>query len=159
MYNLKRKQVLPITLEEAWEFFTSPENLNKITPADMGFDIQYISGSKTTYAGQIIAYKIKVLPGIRMNWVTEITHAKALQYFTDEQRFGPYKFWHHQHHFKGAKEGVEVIDEVNYVIPFGLLGRLAHWLFVGRQVNTIFDYRYKALASFFSNKRNLHVHH
>lgn len=88
-----------------------------------------------------------------MNWVTEITQVKELQYFIDEQRFGPYKLWHHQHRFKGTKEGVEMIDEVNYVIPFGILGRLAHWLFVGRQVNAIFDYRYKALASYFSNER------
>ena len=155
MYQLKRKQVLPISLEEAWEFFTSPKNLSKITPSDMGFDIQYISGGDTTYPGQIIAYKIKVLPGIRMNWVTEITQVKDLQYFIDEQRFGPYKLWHHQHRFKGTKEGVEMIDEVNYVIPLGILGRLAHWLFVGRHVNAIFDYRHKVLASFFSNERTV----
>lgn len=158
MYNLKRKQVLPITLEEAWEFFSSPKNLGKITPSDMGFDIQYLSGEKTTYAGQIIAYKIKVLPGIRMNWITEITHVKDLQYFIDEQRFGPYKLWHHQHHFKGTKEGVEMIDEVNYVIPFGVLGRLVHWLFVGRQVIAIFDYRHKVLASFLDTRNNLSTH-
>lgn len=154
MYNLTRRQVLPIGLEEAWSFFSSPKNLSKITPRDMGFDIQYISGGDKTYAGQIIAYKIKILPGIRTNWVTEITQVKELQHFIDEQRIGPYKLWHHQHHFKMTKEGVEMTDEVNYAIPFGLLGRFAHWLFVGRRVNTIFDYRHSALASHFSNIKN-----
>lgn len=149
LYHLKRRQILPVSLEEAWEFFTSPKNLNKITPPEMGFDIRYISGGEGTYAGQIIVYRVKILPGIYTSWVTEITQVKDLQYFIDEQRFGPYRLWHHQHHFRGTKEGVEMIDEVNYVVPLGVLGRLAHWFFVGRKVNAIFDYRYKVLESLF----------
>ncbi|MBX2911776.1 MAG: SRPBCC family protein [Cyclobacteriaceae bacterium] len=154
VYNLKRSQVFPISMEEAWGFFTNPLNLGKITPPDMGFAIQYISGKKATYAGQIVTYKIKLWPGICVVWVTEITQVKGLQYFIDEQRSGPYKLWHHQHHFVPTKDGVEMVDEVNYIMPLGLLGRLAHWLFVGRQVNAIFDYRHKVLATLFPQENN-----
>ncbi len=149
IYNLHRKQFLPISLPEAWDFFSSPRNLAKITPDHMGFKIQYISGGDKTYAGQIIRYKIQILPGISSGWTTEITHVQEPHYFVDEQRFGPYALWHHQHHFKEVPGGVEMTDEVNYAIPLGVLGRLAHWIFVGREVNRIFDYRFKKLEEFF----------
>lgn len=153
IYNLKRKQVLPISLEDAWSFFSSPKNLSKITPGEMGFDIQYISGGDQTYPGQIITYKIKILGGLRVTWVTEITHVQDKNYFIDEQRFGPYKLWHHQHHFKMTDQGLEMTDEVNYAIPLGIAGRLAHWLFVERQVNGIFDHRYKVLETYFAKEK------
>lgn len=153
IYNLQRKQVLPISLEDAWDFFSSPKNLRKITPGEMGFDIQYISGGNQTYPGQIITYKMKILGGLRVTWVTEITHVQDKNYFVDEQRFGPYKLWHHQHHFKMTDEGLEMTDEVNYAIPFGLVGQLAHWLFVERQVNAIFDHRYKVLETYFAKRK------
>jgi len=153
IYNLKRTQILPISLGEAWDFFSSPRNLSKITPQEMGFEIQYISGGNKTYAGQIIAYKIKILRAISVDWVTEITHVNENNYFVDEQRFGPYALWHHQHHFKTVSNGVEMVDEVNYAIPFGFLGRLAHWLFVARQVSSIFEHRYKTLEAYFSNNK------
>lgn len=153
IYNLKRAQILPISLEEAWDFFSSPSNLSKITPDEMGFEIQYISGGNKTYAGQIIQYKVKILGGIKVNWVTEITHVYEPTYFVDEQRFGPYALWHHQHHFKKVGNGVEMIDEVNYAIPLGILGRLANWLFVGRQVSAIFDHRYQVLEAYFAKEK------
>lgn len=149
IYTLSKKQFLPIPINEAWDFFSSPKNLAKITPAEMGFKIQYISGGDKTYAGQIIRYKVNILPGITSGWTTEITHVNEPYHFIDEQRFGPYALWHHQHHFQEVKGGVEMTDEVNYAIPLGLLGRLAHWLFVGREVNRIFEYRYKKLEEFF----------
>ncbi len=121
----------------------------------MGFDIQYISGGNKTYPGQIIRYKVKILGSIRVHWVTEITHVSEPNYFVDEQRFGPYALWHHQHHFKEVNGAVEMTDEVNYAIPFGFLGRLANWLFVGRQVNAIFDHRIEVLEDYFSKERNL----
>lgn len=116
----------------------------------MGFKILYKSGGNTMYEGQIIRYKINVLPLIPMHWVTEITHVNNSQYFVDEQRFGPYALWHHQHWFKEVAGGVEMTDEVNYAIPLGPLGRLAHWLFVGREVNAIFNHRFQTLEKFFS---------
>lgn len=152
IYNLKRVQFLPISLEEAWDFFSSPRNLSKITPTKMNFRILYMSGGDKTYAGQLIRYKVNVLPGIAVHWVTEITQVKELYHFIDEQRFGPYALWHHQHHFKAVPGGVEMTDEVNYAIPLGILGRLAHWLFVGREVNAIFDHRFKVLENYFAGQ-------
>jgi ligand-binding SRPBCC domain-containing protein len=150
VYHLNRKQTLPINLETAWGFFSDPTNLNKITPDEMSFNINYISGGNQVYPGQIVIYKIKILGGFRVSWVTEITQVMDRNYFIDEQRFGPYALWHHQHHFKATDGGIEMIDEVNYAIPFGVIGRFAHWLFVERQVNAIFDHRYKVLETYFA---------
>jgi len=149
MYHLKRTQFLPISLEQAWDFFSTPKNLSKITPEHMGFKILYISGGDKAYAGQIIRYHVSILPGIKVHWVTEITQVKQPIYFIDEQRFGPYALWHHQHHFQEVPGGIEMIDEVNYAIPLGILGRLAHLFFVGREVSRIFDHRYKVLEEYF----------
>jgi ligand-binding SRPBCC domain-containing protein len=149
-YTIKRTQFLPITLKEAWAFFSTPKNLSKITPKEMGFEILYISGGDAMYTGQIIRYFVRVFPLIKIHWVTEIKHVSEPHYFVDEQRFGPYALWHHQHHFKEVEGGVEIVDEVNYAIPLGILGRLAAWLFVEREVNSIFDYRFKVLETYFS---------
>jgi ligand-binding SRPBCC domain-containing protein len=149
IYHLKRIQFLPISLQQAWDFFSTPKNLAAITPEHMGFKILYISGGDKAYAGQLIRYHIRILPGIKVHWVTEITQVKELFYFIDEQLFGPYSLWHHQHHFKEVPGGVEMTDEVNYAIPLGWLGQLAHWLFVGGEVNRIFDHRYNTLEQYF----------
>jgi len=149
VYNLKTVQKLPISLEEAWQFFSSPKNLKDITPAHMKFDIKYMSGGEKMYQGQIIRYKLQPVPGIPVSWTTEIKHVKEPHYFVDEQRFGPYALWHHQHRFKEVEGGVEMTDEVNYAIPLGFIGRLANWLFVGKQVKGIFDYRFKVLEERF----------
>lgn len=154
IYTLKRTQFLPIPLTEAWAFFSSPKNLSKITPKEMEFKIVYVSGGDKMYTGQIIRYFIRVLPLIKMHWVTEIKHVSEPHYFVDEQRFGPYALWHHQHSFNEVKGGVEMTDEVNYAIPFGIIGRLAAWLFVEREVNSIFDYRFKVLQDYFSKSNN-----
>jgi len=154
IYSLSRKQILPISPEQAWEFFSSPENVLKITPDTMNFYMLYSSGGNKMYAGKIITYRINVLPFYTTTWITEITHVHEPHYFVDDQRSGPYAFWHHQHHFKKVDGGVEMTDEINYAIPFGFLGRLANWLFVGHQVNTIFDYRFKVLAQHFKSDPN-----
>jgi len=153
VYNLKRTQFLPISLSEAWHFFSTPRNLSKITPGHMGFKILYVSGGEKAYAGQIIRYQISILPGIKVHWVTEITQVQESHYFIDEQRFGPYALWHHQHHFIEVPGGVKMTDEVNYAIPLGILGRLAHFIFVGREVNRIFDHRFTALEEFFRGEK------
>src|SRR3954469_13301228 len=118
-YQLKRIQVLPISLAEAWEFFSSPANLSRITPAKMNFSISSMSGGDKMYPGQIIGYKVTVLPFIRLRWVTEITHVSEPFYFADEQRFGPYALWHHKHHFEQGPDGVVMTDEVDYALPLG----------------------------------------
>lgn len=116
----------------------------------MNFKILYQSGGDKAYAGQIIRYQINVLPFIPVHWVTEITQVKEPFHFIDEQRFGPYALWHHQHHFEEVKGGVLMTDEVNYAIPFGILGRFAHWLFVAKEVNRIFEHRFRTLEDYFS---------
>jgi ligand-binding SRPBCC domain-containing protein len=151
-YTLKKTQWLPIQANQAWDFFSSPRNLSAITPEYMNFKIEEISGGDKMYSGQIIKYTVSVLPFVRMNWITEIKHVTEPSFFVDEQRFGPYKLWHHQHSFTEVRGGVEMTDEVNYALPLGFLGRLAHWLFVGRQLNSIFDYRYKVLQDLFKDQ-------
>ncbi len=155
IYRITQKQFLPLSLQEAWTFFSNPRNLSEITPDKMDFRIQYVSGDGSMYPGQLIKYRIKLLTGVWVDWLTEITQVKNQQHFIDEQRFGPYAFWHHQHFFKEVHGGVEMTDVVNYAIPFGWIGRLTHWLFVRREVNAIFAHRYHILESRF-NKLTTH---
>ncbi|MFK7797601.1 MAG: hypothetical protein AB8E82_09115 [Aureispira sp.] len=148
-YNIRSKQQLPITLEEAWDFFSNPKNLKEITPTYMGFNIRSEEYIGKMYPGQIIEYTVKPLLGIPMYWMTEITQVKELEFFIDEQRVGPYNMWHHQHFFKAIEGGVEVDDIVHYRLPFGPLGPIAHALFVKRQLHNIFDYRKTVLEERF----------
>jgi len=148
MFTLETEQFVPITIDKAWEFFSSPENLCLMTPPHMKFRIT--SGKpESMYVGQIISYTLSPFPGTKTNWVTEITVADNGNYFVDEQRFGPYKMWHHEHRFKTIKDGVLMTDKVSYKLPFGFLGQIAHALFVKRQLRAIFSYRQKTLEKLF----------
>lgn len=153
VYSIRRTQFLPVTPREAWDFFSSPANLPRITPESMGFKILYSSGDGVMYPGQLIRYRVNIMPMVSLHWVTEITHVHEPAYFVDEQRFGPYALWHHQHHFKEVAGGIEMTDEVNYAIPFGFIGQLANWLFVEQRVNVIFDYRFAKLKSLFNDDK------
>jgi ligand-binding SRPBCC domain-containing protein len=157
LYQLKRTQVLPISIEKAWDFFSSPFNLKEITPPDMGFQVKLVQENQKMYPGMIIGYKVSPMLKIPISWVTEITHVQEPYYFVDEQRFGPYSLWHHQHHFREVEEGVEMTDLVSYKIPFGVLGDFAHWLFVKKRLEYIFDYRYQTLEKLFPLKKNMLV--
>jgi ligand-binding SRPBCC domain-containing protein len=158
VYHLVQKQILPLTLDEAWEFFSTPSNLDKITPEHMNFTTLYSSGrGPKMYPGQIISYKMKILPLVTVRWVTEITQVHHHDYFIDEQRFGPYAMWHHEHRFKKVEGGAEMIDEVTYAIPFGFIGRFANWLFVEKQLEDIFVFRYNTLEKLFNKKAMLHT--
>lgn len=148
-HTIKTIQKIPVTLEQAWAFFSDPANLQKITPADMGFEIISKHHGERMYPGQLIEYKVSPLLGIKMYWMTEITQVKDGVYFIDEQRFGPYKLWHHQHHFREIPGGVEMTDIVHYKIPMGILGRLANILFVQKKLRTIFDFRYRKTEDIF----------
>ncbi len=150
VYSLKTIQTIPVSLNEAWDFFSSPANLQTITPDGMGFKIISQHHGERMYAGQIIEYKVSPVPGIPLYWMTEITHVEDKKYFVDEQRFGPYSLWHHQHHFKEVTEGVEMTDIVHYKLPLWFLGDVAHALFVKKQLQHIFDYRYKKVEELFS---------
>jgi ligand-binding SRPBCC domain-containing protein len=149
IYTIKRSQFLPVSLQEAWDFFSNPTNLSIITPTHMNFRIVYTSGGKNMFAGKLIQYKINVFPWITTNWLTEITQVNYLKYFIDEQRIGPYALWHHEHRFKETTGRVEMIDEVAYAIPYGAIGTFANTLFVGKMVNAIFDHRSKVIQDHF----------
>jgi ligand-binding SRPBCC domain-containing protein len=149
IYRLQYEQVLITTLDKAWAFFSGAENLQKITPSYMRFDITSPQTNKPVYAGQIITYKIHPVLGIPLNWMTEITHVKDGQYFIDEQRRGPYNLWHHQHHFEEVKDGVKMTDIVHYALPLGILGQFAHALFVKKQLEDIFSFRKEKVTELF----------
>ena len=151
-YVLQREQELGITISEAWDFFSSPRNLQKITPPKMGFNIVSEYVSPKMYSGQLIEYRVKPLLGIPLKWITEIKNVKDETYFIDEQRFGPYRFWYHEHWFEATEKGVKMIDRVTYGLPMGLLGRLAHRLFVRKQLETIFDYREEQINALYPVK-------
>lgn len=145
---LKTSQLLPVSLERAWDFFSSPANLNEITPESMTFKVLSELPEKI-YPGLIINYKVTPLFNIPLNWTTEITQVVARQYFVDEQRIGPYKIWHHEHHFEEREEGVLMSDILHYDIGKWFLGDLAGLLFIDAKVKSIFDYRYKKLEEIF----------
>lgn len=148
IFKLHTKQNLPITLEEAWVFFSDPKNLKTITPDYMGFNIQ--SGANSSmYPGQIIEYIVTPLFNIKTKWVTEITHVEEQKYFVDEQRFGPYSLWHHKHFFKEIEGGVAIDDLVHYKLPFGFLGSLVHPILVKPKLDEIFNYRREKLIALF----------
>lgn len=149
IYLLRYEQVLNTSIPEAWKFFSRADNLEKITPSYMRFDITSPVTDKPIYAGEIITYVIHPVLGIPLRWMTEITHVKEGEYFVDEQREGPYGLWHHQHHFEAVAGGVKMTDIVHYSLPLGILGRIAHALFVRRQLEGIFAYRRKRVQEFF----------
>jgi len=151
IYQIKAKQLLPISLYDYWEFFSNPGNLPKITPPWLGLKLTSDLPDRM-YEGMIITYKVYPFLGIPYNWVTEITHVEEKKSFIDVQRFGPYKFWHHQHHFNETDKGIEMIDIVYYAIPFDPFSRPLNNLLVGKKVKDIFNYRKEVLDELFSNK-------
>lgn len=144
IHTLVQEQLLPITMHEAWEFFSAPSNLDAITPPDLGFQITSPREPRM-YEGQIITYRVKIAPLLWIPWVTEIKHVVEGRSFVDEQRFGPYKFWHHRHTFEPAENGVRMVDKVHYGLPFGPFGAIAHRVFVRRKLEWIFVFRKRIL--------------
>lgn len=139
-YQIRAAQNLACSPSEAWEFLSNPANLQRITPPKMKFTILDGAADKM-FAGQIIHYHVSPFTGFKTHWVTEITHVKEGEYFVDEQRFGPYAFWHHQHRIEAISGGTRMEDIVNYKLPLGPLGDLAHGLFVKGQLKQIFAFR------------------
>ncbi len=150
VYKIETVQYINASIDECWDFFSTPRNLQKITPEEMGFVITDFD-EKKMYAGQIIQYKVKPLPGIKLNWMTEISFVEDNQYFIDEQRFGPYSLWHHKHFFEPTDKGVKMTDVVHYAIPLGLIGRLMNFLVVKNKLKKIFEYRVTAVNKIFNS--------
>jgi ligand-binding SRPBCC domain-containing protein len=146
--RLEQEQFLPISLDEAWAFFSTPKNLEEITPDELGFEVQ--SGAEEpAHDGQIITYRVKILPGVRLSWVTELKSVEERVAFVDEQRFGPFKFWHHRHSFEEVEGGVLVRDRVHYDVGWWIFGRVAEAVFVRKQMEFIFAERRRVLAARF----------
>ncbi len=139
-YQLHKTQFISASIEEVWDFISSPQNLKVITPEYMGFEVTSKNLPEKMYPGMIIGYTVKPLLGIRMVWITEITHVEEMKYFIDEQRIGPYSLWHHQHFIEPSGEGVLMTDIVTYSPPLGFLGTFANKLFIRKQLRNIFDY-------------------
>jgi ligand-binding SRPBCC domain-containing protein len=145
LHKLYTTQSLKVAPNELWDFLSNPGNLAKITPGYMRFEV--LSPFDSIFQGQIIEYHVRPLLGIKMHWVTEITHVVPGNYFVDEQRFGPYAFWHHQHFIKAISGGTELVDVVHYKLPLGNIGKLLNRCFVEKQLAEIFNYRRQQLAS------------
>jgi ligand-binding SRPBCC domain-containing protein len=149
VHTLERHQTISATLTEAWAFFSSPRNLERITPRALDFTI-LSDLPERMYAGMMIRYRVRPLFGIPMIWVTEITHIDDQRMFVDEQRVGPYRLWHHEHHFHELAGGrVEMTDRITYQLPLGWLSEPAHALVVRRQLAAIFDFRNEAVLKIF----------
>ena len=149
-YRLEFTQKIPVDLDTAWDFFSSPLNLSEITPKDMTFDVTSpITKETKMYPGMIITYKVSPLLGIKLNWMTEITHVKDKEYFIDEQRFGPFAFWHHNHNFESIEGGVLMHDILHYAIGWGPIGLIANEIVVNNKINGIFNFRYKKVEELF----------
>jgi ligand-binding SRPBCC domain-containing protein len=140
-YRLESTQYVNASIAEVWDFISSPRNLKHITPEHMGFDILTPNLPDKMYPGMIIEYIVKPLFGIKMNWLTEITHVKDHEFFVDEQRSGPYTMWHHQHHIKQSDNGVLMTDIVHYIPPMGFIGAIANEVLIKHQLKNIFDFR------------------
>jgi ligand-binding SRPBCC domain-containing protein len=144
-YQFIKEQKLNASLDEVWDFISSPANLKQITPSYMGFDISSPNLAEKMYAGMMISYVVRPLFGIKTKWLTEITHVKDKSYFVDEQRFGPYVIWHHQHFIEPTDTGVLMKDIITYQPPFGVLGAIANTLIIQNKLEEIFEFRRVAL--------------
>lgn len=148
MYCLSYSQKLPLSQAECWDFFSAPNNLRKLTPASLDFQILN-EVEERMYPGQIISYIIRPLWNIPVHWVTEITHVKEPHYFIDEQRLGPFPLWHHEHRFVPIPGGTEMQDKVYYKLPLGPIGKALHAVKIKKDLEAIFTYRRSVLVEMF----------
>lgn len=153
VHKLVKQQQIAAPLPEVWRFFSDARNLQHLTPPYMRMRITSGDLPDEIYPGMIITYKVSPVAGIPLFWMTEITHAEKEKFFVDEQRQGPYSLWHHQHHFQENEKGVLMTDIVHYRLPLGLLGDMAHALFVRRQLNEIFEFRVRSVDALFGNRQ------
>ncbi len=149
VHSFQKIQCIPAELEKVWSFFVDPAKLPSITPPFMRFEILSSQRGDRIYAGQVIEYRLRPLPWFRTYWMTEITQVGSGSYFVDEQRRGPYRLWHHQHHFRKIEGGIEMTDIVHYELPFGWVGGWANALFVRRRLEDLFRYRYGRVEEIF----------
>jgi ligand-binding SRPBCC domain-containing protein len=147
IHTLHQTQFIRANPDHVWAYFSTPGNLNELTPPELHFETVGTPGPM--YAGQMIAYRIRVAPLVRVRWLTEIRHVETGRYFVDEQRIGPYKLWYHEHHFIPKADGVEMTDHVTYALGFGPIGDLVHRVWVRPMLERIFRYRRERVAAIF----------
>jgi ligand-binding SRPBCC domain-containing protein len=152
VHYLYREQVIPAPLEKVWGYFCDPKNLNEITPPDMSFEILK-GGGEEMYAGQLIEYRVEFLRGIRSLWLTEIAHISDREYFVDEQRIGPYRFWYHEHKFEEISACTKMMDRVTYVVPFGIMGDIVDRFWIAKRLKHIFDFRKRKIVEIFGEMK------
>lgn len=148
LFRLQRRQFIPGPPAATWEFFATPRNLDRLTSPELRFRIVGDVAPRM-YAGQLIEYRVGIVPGIHARWLTEITHVREGEYFVDEQRCGPYRLWHHQHRFTPVAGGVEMTDLVTYDPGWGWLGGLVHAAWIGGKLRQIFDLRARKVREAF----------
>jgi len=149
VYQFYKEHKIPKSIDQVWDFISSPKNLKRITPDYMGFDINSDHISEKMYPGMMISYTVKPIFSLKMNWVTEITQVQERVFFIDEQRVGPYKIWHHEHRIAKIDGGVLMTDLITYRPPFGFIGKIANRLMIKGKLNEIFVYRENALIEVF----------
>jgi ligand-binding SRPBCC domain-containing protein len=148
VHYLHRTQIIPAPLEKVWDYFSDPRNLDLMTPPDMRFRI-LTDPLPRMYQGQIIEYRVEFIKGLPSLWVTEIAHVRELEYFVDEQRLGPYRFWYHEHSFQPVDGGILMTDKVTYSIGFGPLGDFLNAVWISRRLKGIFDFREQKMNEIF----------
>ena len=152
VHYLVREQIIPVSRKKIWDYFCDPQNLNAITPPDMNFEILQGADSNM-YLGQLIEYRVEFVRGIRSRWLTEIAHVRDGEYFVDEQRVGPYRFWYHEHGFQETPSGTKMTDRVTYVAPFGVLGDLVNAIWIRKRLEQIFDFRRQKIVELFGEAK------
>jgi ligand-binding SRPBCC domain-containing protein len=152
IHYLHREQIIPAPVGQVWRYFCDPKNLNEITPPDMNFEIVR-GGEVAMYEGQIIEYRVEFVRGVRSLWLTEIAHVREGEYFVDEQRVGPYRFWYHEHIFETVPSGTKMTDHVTYAIPFGMLGDAVNAVWISKRLKNIFDFRNRKIAELFGEAK------
>jgi len=148
-HSLKARQKIPVSLDKAWDFFSDPANLQAITPSSLQFKVISHHHGNRMYPGQIIEYSVAPVAGVKMYWMTEITQVQPKLFFIDEQRYGPYAMWHHQHHFREVEGGVEMTDIIHYKLPLGILGDTVHPFLVRPKLKQIFNFRFDKVEAMF----------
>ena len=147
--SIKTVQKIPVSLQVAWDFFSNPANLQAITPVELNFIIISRHPGEKMYPGQILEYKVRPILGISLYWMTEITQVQEKELFIDQQRKGPFRMWHHQHHFLTIDGGVQMTDIVHYKSPLWLPGNLVNFLFIRKKLKEIFEYRFQKIEELF----------
>ena len=147
IYTFKTEQIIDSKIDNVFEFFSRPENLEKITPPSMGFNI-ITPKPIIMKEGAIIDYIVKIM-GFPTRWRTMITSYKKNEMFVDEQLKGPYSYWHHKHSFEEVNGKVKIIDEIHYALPLQILRELVHLLIIKPQLKRIFSFRFKVIEERF----------